>query len=377
MPKVVLYNLDEFLMKQRSIFGEINRPLFFPKQTKITFLEKEMPKVVLYNLDGTLMKQRSFSGEINRPLFFPKQTKITFAEHLRKNDHIIVFSDVTPDSEIKNALEAAGINIEKIKIIGGESAKNEEGVSTNEKKVNIVEKEMRSGDFLSGVIVDNSLRVVSYLPQVIHILVPITDTEAVPLWDHYLQVPLLPAIVLQKEIKPEVDKIKQSTTNVLKLSDCNFLSNQLYHRFTSLYLFKVPASYEKLANSQSGYEIGISILSDYCKNQGTCSPILGKLQRFFSGHWNRHHTDVVQELLNKASSKVTNEGGVITTTSETAESLLKELEEKLLTAGNPLNPSGSLARRILFLQTKLELNVIDIPSLNAQIKERARNNFRN
>jgi Domain of unknown function (DUF5617) len=322
----------------------------------------KMPKVVLYNADGTLMKRKGAVGE-KRQLFFPERTKITFAEHSRKGDHIIVFSNDSPASEIIAALRDAGISLRGIQIQGSEIMAAIDGVTPNEKKVNIVNQEMQTLNFNTGVLVDYSLRL-KVDPPFIHVLVPTEDPDGKPVSDSYLQAPLLPEIILKEQIKPKVEKIKLTPKENISHDEADGLSNH-YHRFTSLYLFKVPASYEKLANSQSttkntGYEMGISILSDYCKNQGNCSPILGKLQRFFSGHWNRHHTDVVQELLNKAASSKDTINPVF---------LLNELKDKLIRAGNPLNPSGSLARRILFLQTKLDINIIDINQLNLQIEQ--------
>jgi Domain of unknown function (DUF5617) len=330
-----------------------------------------MPKVILYEFDGTLSTFLSV-GEEQRQLFFPKRTKATFDEHIRKNDHIIVCSIYSTTAEIKSALVNAEIDIAKIEIIGCEDKSNLSFREYSEEKVTKARQEVQRRKFDAAVIIDDGVVGINGNDKdIIHILVPNENPVKVPVSDSYLQAPLLPTIILQERIKPEVEKFK-TTGESTGSWDLNYLSN-LYLHFTNMFLFKVPTSYEKLSGSQSplektGYEIGISILSDYCKNQGNSLSILGKLHRFFSGHWNRHHTDVVQELLDNTSSKATKESGVATTKfAWTAESLLKELKTKLIAAGNPLNPYGSLARRIVFLQTKLELNVIDIIDLNSEI----------
>jgi Domain of unknown function (DUF5617) len=311
-----------------------------------------MPKVVLYDVDG-LINQGEIGGR--GQLFYPEQTKATFEQHLRKKDHIIVCSFLRKAEDLIKTLVDCGIRMEditgKIEIICGALYPDAPiGNSYENQKITKAKEEMHRRGLNAAVIVDNDISI-NWDEEIVHILVPSKGPNVKPVSASYLQAPLLPTSILQKQIKPAVDKIKSIPYN--KEPDTNKLSN-LYLRFTNL--FKPPASYEKLSIEKDDYEKVISILSDYCKSQGKSSSILGMLNRFFSGHWNRHHTDAVQTVLNEASL-----------CKDTPSSLLKKLKEKLITAGNPLNPSGSLARRIEFLQTKRGLNVIDIDDLNTKI----------
>jgi Domain of unknown function (DUF5617) len=326
-----------------------------------------MPKIVLYDVDGALISRDSLG---DRRLFFPEQTKDTFAEHDRKGDRIIVCSFQSSFDTIKNALENAGIYIGKIEVLGKEEADQLDGLTLDEKKENRVSEDLLATDYNVGVIVDFSVNVDAKDDQnLIHILVPTDDPNKESISSDYLQVPLLPTSILKERIKPEVEKIKSRSEKGIDSFDIAYLNN-LYLRVTNL--FKAPASYEKLYNeatiqSKTKFEKGISILRDYCKTQGTSSLILGKLHLFFSGHWDRHHTDIVKELLDDVFCKA-KKGKV--NTAGSAEPILVELKAKLIKADNTLNPCGSLARRIEFIQKKQKLCVIDIDDLNSAIKHK-------
>jgi Domain of unknown function (DUF5617) len=331
-----------------------------------------MPKVVLYNVDLV------FSRELNQTqLNVPEQAKITFNEHIRKKDYLIICSSVSSIAEIQTALKNARIDIDDTEILGkDEMAALDGGQTLEEKKVNRALSVLHNNKLSlnAAVIVDSSNVNITH-PYCFHVIVP-NINSSFPRSNSYLQVPLLPTSILNERIRPEVENIKSKLDrreigNIISNSPNNNYLRNLYDSVVKL--FKAPASYEKLVvkpieRVEPSYATGISIFSDYCKNQGNSLAILGKLHRFFSGHWNRHHTDAVQEVLNEASLKVKKDKTI-----ETATSLLTELKTKLVEAHNYINPYGSLARRIEFFQKTVGLAVIDIDDLNDEIAAVRRN----
>ncbi|WP_454782306.1 DUF5617 domain-containing protein [Legionella sp. WA2022007384] len=321
-----------------------------------------MPKVVLYDVDGTLISQASL-GENNRKLFFPSQTAHVFKEHLRKNDHIIVCSAQSSADEIRSALQGANIDITKIEILGKAETSILVGDSSSEKKVNKAKAAMNR-KLNTAVIVEDSLNINADDEDIIHILVPTNAPENIPASDSYLKAALLPASTLRERVHFQVEAIKYNALYRTKgVIDVTFVSN-LYQRV--LNLFTVPNSYHNLCLSQTNtpmtnYEIGISFLADYCKNQPSHHWLIGSVHRFFTGHWDRHHTEVVEKLLKDHAGNLDGKN------KKTIESLLSDLETKLLEAGNHIKPEGSLGRRIEFIQSKAGVSIIDIDDLNHAI----------
>lgn len=321
-----------------------------------------MPKVVLYDVDGTLISQSSL-GEQNRRLFFPALTKRVFKEHLRKEDHVIVCSTYSTADEIKSALNKANIDITKIEILGSAETRNLVGDSSSEKKVNKAKAAMNR-KLNTAVIVEDSLNIDADDENIVHILVPTNAPEDMPASNSYLKAALLPASILRARVHYQVEAIKYDVEHRTKgIIDVTFLSN-LYQRV--LNLFTVPNSYNNLCLSKSNtpmtnYEIGISLLSDYCKNQPSHHWLIGSVHRFFTGHWDRHHTGAVEKLLKEHAGNFDGKN------KKTIESLLDDLKTQLFEAGNNIKPEGSLGRRIEFIQSKTNVNIIDIDDLNEQI----------
>jgi hypothetical protein len=314
-----------------------------------------MTKVVLYNLDGALT---GYDGE-KRELFYPELTKATFSEHRRKEDYVIVSSSQCDADSIKALLNNAGIDTATIEIVGKNEIQRLSSLTPEGKNVSkAIEVMNRFQDrYNAVVIVDDSLRVDAGHPDVIHVLVPRAAPKAKgkPLGSSYLEVPLLPKGVLIDRIRPEIGHIKSKDAKGDRDFDFTSLNNlsKLYKSVTNL--FRTPSSYEKLASSEQIVgRVGTVILRDYCKNSGD-SLIWGKLGRFFTFHWNRNHVDAVQKTLKRCAAE-----------SDT-KALLIALKSQLIASGNTLNPHGSLARRIEFLQKKAGIAVIDIDNLNLEI----------
>ncbi|MFC3909196.1 DUF5617 domain-containing protein [Legionella dresdenensis] len=99
-----------------------------------------------------------------------------------------------------------------------------------------------------------------------------------------------------------------------------------------------PKSYQKIYHDPA-YENDMAkikaLLKDYVK-QSDCIP--SEVNRFFHFHWNRHHIDKVQDVIEKVES------GEIKTAEELIISLHEIYDEK------SVNQAGSLARRIAFIK---------------------------
>ncbi|STX27805.1 Dot/Icm secretion system substrate [Legionella beliardensis] len=102
-------------------------------------------------------------------------------------------------------------------------------------------------------------------------------------------------------------------------------------RYINMHELFFPKSYKEITeklqdNDNATFDQALAILKDYTKSDS----YLPGATRFFSGHWNRHHIDAVDEII----SKSTNLPG-----------LLDALHNIKLG-----NPTGSLARRIRFIE---------------------------
>lgn len=137
--------------------------------------------------------------------------------------------------------------------------------------------------------------------------------------------------------------------------------------------FYEPVSYSKMwrgkrktstaingGRERSDYYAALKILGDYIKsNSSNPSSKFSSLKLFFAGHWNRHHTDSVKRLMKDLTHPC--EGA------QNIEHLLFRLNDILLEKGQPLNPDGSLARRINYIQKQSGQSIIDITALNDKI----------
>lgn len=104
----------------------------------------------------------------------------------------------------------------------------------------------------------------------------------------------------------------------------------LFFAITIGKLRSMPSSYATFYKpTQSSLLSARNLLNDYTKNNSV-------LSRFFHGHWNRHHTAVIQALVQKIDKKEIN---------DINELVLALLKIKLV------NKEGSLAKRISFIES--------------------------
>tara|TARA_B100000989_G_C19532054_1_gene470626 strand:+ start:3229 stop:4749 length:1521 start_codon:yes stop_codon:yes gene_type:complete len=114
--------------------------------------------------------------------------------------------------------------------------------------------------------------------------------------------------------------------------------NQRYVELQSYFKDNAPASYKELTGSgDNNLSKARALLADYTKNDSA-------LARFFTGHWNRHHVSTVNNIVNKIDNNQYHD--------------IHELLSELYAINNQ-NLTGSLARRITFIETLL--NVDDYP----------------
>ncbi|MFC3907991.1 DUF5617 domain-containing protein [Legionella dresdenensis] len=124
-----------------------------------------------------------------------------------------------------------------------------------------------------------------------------------------------------------------------------------------------PETYHELWASGSDFNSAIHLFKDYIKAPSPQTyRITSFFTRVFTGHWNRHHITTVRDMLdgcysNKAESPKDVDG------------LLKALKQALIEAKEPINPEGSLARRIAYIQGKTGKNVIDVAEVNDRISQ--------
>ncbi|MDP1604471.1 MAG: DUF5617 domain-containing protein [Legionella sp.] len=130
-----------------------------------------------------------------------------------------------------------------------------------------------------------------------------------------------------------------------------------------------PSSYEKIFSRGYGdlrdkdelkHSGLISMFGDYCGHKIYYLKGFEKLDLFFHGHWNRHHVDIVQSVMNKYDPHGLNEGDDIV-------GFLNDLKLKLIEAREEINPKGSLARRIAYAQGKIGQDIIDVNEINDEI----------
>ncbi|MGQ3889462.1 GTP-binding protein [Legionella sp. CNM-1927-20] len=125
-----------------------------------------------------------------------------------------------------------------------------------------------------------------------------------------------------------------------------------------------PASYKKIWNKVfenpknralganidlRNYHCAVELLKDYCKTDTPKSKLssgLGSIKLFFTFHLGRNHTSTVRKVLSEPDKSNLN-----------VEQLLEKL--KVALGNSKLEPDGSLARRIRFIQGMTGTNVIN------------------
>ncbi|RMX17926.1 hypothetical protein EAS68_09845 [Legionella jordanis] len=107
------------------------------------------------------------------------------------------------------------------------------------------------------------------------------------------------------------------------------------------------------------YYSALNLLKDYVKISDNWPCFFSEVYLFITGHWNRHHTSSVKKTLI----------AVAKSPEQSVEIIIAKLTEALLESQESINPQGSLARRLLFIQEQTGIT-INLDELNEQIKQR-------
>lgn len=181
--------------------------------------------------------------------------------------------------------------------------------------------------------------------------------------DQFLQinVPVANALRFSKEYKSRFETSAKKDRNLyqLLLSLNKFISP--HANIDQLYYFKSIYSY--LWDHESPITSIKNVLNDYCKCSnnnygGFFSSSLSFLKLAVTGHWNRQHLDTVKQVLSNPKN-------------QSPDDYLIDLKSKLINNKQLINPNGSLAKRVKFIQQKLGdayANTIDIDEINDEIK---------
>ncbi|MDP3267555.1 MAG: DUF5617 domain-containing protein [Legionella sp.] len=181
--------------------------------------------------------------------------------------------------------------------------------------------------------------------------------------DQFLQidVPFVDTLRFSRGYRPRFQTSAKKDGNVYELlfSLNNFISPGA--NTDQLYYFKNIYSY--LWNHDSPHVSIKNVLNDYCKCSnnnyaGFFSSSISFLKLAVTGHWNRHHIDTVKQVLSNPNNQAPDD-------------FLIDLKCKLINNKQLINPNGSLAKRIKFIQQKLgdaHSNTIDIDEINDEIK---------
>ncbi|STX28692.1 Rho GTPase (Miro-like) [Legionella beliardensis] len=109
----------------------------------------------------------------------------------------------------------------------------------------------------------------------------------------------------------------------------------------------------------SNFSAALALLKDYCKTKAPESrfaTLFSKVSLAATLH-KRHHTNTVRNFLKDYSG------------TPTVNALLTALGDELITAKNPIKPTGSLATRLQFIKDKAEItDTCDIDEINSKIE---------
>ncbi|CEK11690.1 GTP-binding protein [Legionella hackeliae] len=121
-----------------------------------------------------------------------------------------------------------------------------------------------------------------------------------------------------------------------------------------------PSSYTRMwsQGSSNTLDAALILLRDYSKlssKPGFFENLQSSAKLFASGHWFRNNHKAVSETLKKSYNS--------------PQDLLEALRNNLIEQGNPINASGSLARRIDFIQQQANISVINFDDINREIQQ--------
>lgn len=170
-----------------------------------------------------------------------------------------------------------------------------------------------------------------------------------------------PCIILPDEEKPPLSSnLKQDTA----LPSLTFFPKEKP-------VISFPVSYRKLTeatrqrlrqdddnNPELQYEAALTLLADYSKMMSVRTPSLfSSFLLFCTLHWNRHHTNVVRELIKERRTSHFVESNQ---DKLNVRSLLEDLQERLNINNETLKISGSLATRINFIQAMTDEEIFEM-----------------
>lgn len=113
------------------------------------------------------------------------------------------------------------------------------------------------------------------------------------------------------------------------------------------------------------YRAAIAILKDYAGTNGFFG---AKVTLFFKGHLRRHHTNMIAALLQERVTMVSDAECRVS-------HLLQHLQNKFITNNKNLAANGSLARRLVFIQSMTGKNLIDVNNIRHVAEETAAKRF--
>lgn len=115
------------------------------------------------------------------------------------------------------------------------------------------------------------------------------------------------------------------------------------------------------------------LLQDYVQLPwASASPHTDRFLRFFTGRWNQHHVPIVRELLKLNSVETI---FMLPSDFKCLEYLLEGLRHRLILDRQTVNPVGTLASIITFIQNKANCQVINIEELNQAISNNKNHNL--
>ncbi|KTC76008.1 hypothetical protein Lbir_0077 [Legionella birminghamensis] len=130
--------------------------------------------------------------------------------------------------------------------------------------------------------------------------------------------------------------------------------------------------YEEIFSSLDNDPLSLflNLMTDYIQFETSrTSSLRERFFRVVSGKWNQHHVETVKGLI------LSNFLHTIPKPNLDIEFLLEGLRSRLLSAGQNVNPEGTLAQIINFTQLKLHQEVINIDELNCAISKNKENNL--
>lgn len=135
-----------------------------------------------------------------------------------------------------------------------------------------------------------------------------------------------------------------------------------------------PDKFESLWNeSQNPKQVLLLLLQDYVKlPYASASTHIDRFFRVIYGQWNQHHVSTVRAMLISNSLETI---FYLPPTFDSLEYLLEGLRNRLILERETINPAGTLAKIITFVQDKAGKQIINIDELNQAIINNKKQNL--